>query len=218
MNHSNNTVKAVLFDFDGTLTRPGAIDFVKIKKAIGCPTDRPILEFIQTLPSMEERSKALAILDRFEIEAARNSLPAAGSESIVRFLRKTGIFAGILTRNSKSALLEAISNFKTLTLLDFQVVISRDDPIEPKPSAKGVLEAARRLNVSPAEMLVVGDYIFDIQAGKSAGARTAYIGPAEILVEPGITPDFTLDHLNDIRRIIRYDPPDDLDTNGDFTL
>ena len=46
-----NSIRAVLFDFDGTLTLPGSIDFAGIKKAIRCPGDAPILEFIECLPS-----------------------------------------------------------------------------------------------------------------------------------------------------------------------
>jgi len=42
-------VKAVLFDFDGTLTKPGSIDFNLIKRVIGCPAESFILEFIETL-------------------------------------------------------------------------------------------------------------------------------------------------------------------------
>ena len=32
---ADNEIKAVFFDFDGTLTSPGALDFPKIKLAIG---------------------------------------------------------------------------------------------------------------------------------------------------------------------------------------
>ncbi|MBC2710323.1 MAG: hypothetical protein HGJ94_04790 [Desulfosarcina sp.] len=39
-------IDAVLFDFDGTLTRPGALDFSVIKRAIGCPDGIPVLEFM----------------------------------------------------------------------------------------------------------------------------------------------------------------------------
>jgi hydrogenase expression/formation protein HypE len=38
-------IDGVLFDFDGTLTRPGALDFSVIKRAIGCRADTPVLEF-----------------------------------------------------------------------------------------------------------------------------------------------------------------------------
>ena len=48
-------IKGVLFDFDGTLTRPFAIDFQAIKTAIGCPPDETILEFIETLTDENRR-------------------------------------------------------------------------------------------------------------------------------------------------------------------
>src|SRR5512132_3583747 len=93
-------IKAVLFDFDGTLTRPGSLDFPAIKAAIGCPAGSPILEFIPSLESESERRKARSILDRFEMEAAQQSCPNPGAEPLVRFLRSNGLKLGIISRNS----------------------------------------------------------------------------------------------------------------------
>ena len=42
-------IRAVLFDFDGTLTLPGALDFSRIKRALNCPPDIPILEYIESI-------------------------------------------------------------------------------------------------------------------------------------------------------------------------
>jgi len=47
-------------------------------------------------------------------------------------------------------------------------------------------------------MLVVGDYIFDVQAGRAAGSRTAFV-----LTERGVTPpaecDIILQNLAELR-------------------
>ena len=43
-------ISAVLFDFDGTLTKPDALDFSVIKKTLGCPEEIPALEFIESIP------------------------------------------------------------------------------------------------------------------------------------------------------------------------
>ena len=51
-------IKAVLFDFDGTLTKPGALNFSLLKETIGCPADLPVLEFIESLPVPEHRKEA----------------------------------------------------------------------------------------------------------------------------------------------------------------
>ena len=44
-------IKGVLFDFDGTLTLPGALDFPAIKRELNCPPDIPILEYLETVPA-----------------------------------------------------------------------------------------------------------------------------------------------------------------------
>ena len=51
-------IKAVLFDFDGTLTKPGAIDFKAVKRSIGCPPDQAILEFIGSLRDDARQAEA----------------------------------------------------------------------------------------------------------------------------------------------------------------
>ena len=49
MIHTAYRINAVLFDFDGTLSKPGTLDFPRLKKEIGCPPDDPVLEFIENL-------------------------------------------------------------------------------------------------------------------------------------------------------------------------
>ena len=56
-------IKGVLFDFDGTLTRPGSLDFPAMKAELGCPLDQPILEFLATLPR-DRRNNLMEILDK----------------------------------------------------------------------------------------------------------------------------------------------------------
>ena len=42
-----------------------------------------------------------------------------------------------------------------------------------------MLEAAARLGIEPSELLCVGDYHFDIEAGLRAGAPTAYLSSGD---------------------------------------
>jgi hypothetical protein len=49
-------IAAVVFDFDGTLTRLGAIDFVAIHKAVGCPKGMGLLEFLAAIGDPQKRS------------------------------------------------------------------------------------------------------------------------------------------------------------------
>ena len=75
----NRIIKGVLFDFDGTLTRPGALDFPAIKRELGCPLDKPILEYLEVLPPAK-KSMLEKILERREDEAAKTSVPNKGAE------------------------------------------------------------------------------------------------------------------------------------------
>jgi hydrogenase expression/formation protein HypE len=201
---------AVLFDFDGTLTKPGAIDFSRLRALLGCPPGVPVLEYIDALPDPGARAEAHRRLDAFEREAARASVPNDGAEDLVRDLVRAGIGRAILTRNSLASVREAMRNFRTVSLADFGAVITREDEGRPKPHPDGVHLAAARLGVAPARMLVVGDYVFDIAAGKAAGAATAFLtnGSAASTAGPGhargtdVVPDTTIASLRELAALL----------------
>ena len=81
----------MLFDFDGTLTRPGALDFPAVKREVGCPPGSLVLEWIEALPAGAQREDALAALERFELAAAAASAPNADAERVLRSLRAQGL-------------------------------------------------------------------------------------------------------------------------------
>ena len=176
---AHRRIRAVVFDFDGTLTRPGALDFPAIKAKLGCPEDTPVLEFIQAITDAGQRADAWAALERFETEAAAQSRPAHGIRRLMAFLNDRQVPAAILTRNSRSSVLRALDNFCGICASDFPAIITRDDPAAPKPNPEGVLLAADRLGIPAREILMVGDFIFDIEAGQRAGAMTALVAPAD---------------------------------------
>lgn len=204
---SGYRVKAVLFDFDGTLTRPGALNFKSIKNALGCPSDQPVLEFIQSIAGARQRRQALEKLDRFELEGALRSRPNAGAQEIIAWARQHNLSVGIITRNSRDSVMTSLENFDMIASEDFDVIISRDDPLDPKPSGDGILWAARQFKIQPFEMLVVGDFIFDPQAGKAAGALTALLDPDNDTRLQSTACDFRIRHLDELRTVIRNGLP-----------
>jgi len=168
-------LRAVLFDFDGTLTVPGALDFAAVKREVGCPEDELVLEWIEALPAGRRRDEALAALARFELAGAAASAPNDGAEALVDDLRRLGLKVGVLTRNGLAAVERALAGFARLTSRDFDVVLTRDEHVAPKPAPDGVLHAADLMGVPAAETLVVGDFLLDMVAGRAAGAVTAYL-------------------------------------------
>lgn len=200
-------IKAVLFDFDGTLTKPGAIDFNAIRKSIGCPAQRPILEYIESLKDPALQADAHAALAEYELNSAVSAEPNPGAEDLISYLLSKHLPIGIISRNGLPSIKRALRNFKRISEADFDLIISRDDPVKPKPSADGVLLAAESLNVDVEEMLMVGDYVFDIEAGKKAGAITVLLSNGTAPEKAINASDFTISYLQDLKKIIRLGIP-----------
>ena len=168
-----NDIRGILFDLDGTLTLPGALDFPSIKRELGCPPGEPILEYLETQPP-GRRERLERILEEREVEAARNSVPNVGAGTCLNVFRERGIPMGILTRNSLASVRTALEGFPGITLEYFTTIITREDS-SPKPKPDGVLKAARCMGLPPKKLLVVGDFRLDVMAGKAAGALTAFL-------------------------------------------
>ncbi|MFH2132623.1 MAG: HAD-IA family hydrolase [bacterium] len=201
-------IKAVLFDFDGTLTRPGALDFGAIKQTMNCPPHMAILEYIETISSPGEKARVIEILDRAEMTAARLSIPNDGAQELLLWLRTRGVAIGIITRNALPPITRALENFGQLRLPDFDVVISREETVMPKPSPEGVYLALARLGVRKTETLLVGDYRFDIEAGNAAGLTTVLLQDPDNQRESSAWgQDHTLSSLDDLRELIEFHLP-----------
>jgi HAD superfamily hydrolase (TIGR01509 family) len=197
----------VLFDFDGTLTLPESLNLSKIKQQIGCPSDEKILEFIDRLSSETARKKTLEAVNRLELQAAAGAAPNSGAEDLVRHLKAKGLRLGIISRNSRESILRALDNFRLIDAADFDLIITRDDPLSPKPSGDGIATAARRLALPVEEILVVGDDPMDIAAGSRAGALTALLDNRSPSVAKKVQSDFRIDHLGEIKAIVRMGTP-----------
>ena len=185
------TLKAVIFDMDGTLTRP-YLDFPAIKAAIGIA--EPLLENMLALPAGAERDRAFGILERFEDEAAEKSELNHGTREVLEFLTKKSIPAGVVTRNSRRSTEIVLRKHE----LRVDVCVTRDDaPAKPRPEPLWMI--CEKFRVLPANALMVGDYKFDILAGRNAGTRTALLTNGKVpsyLKE--VEPDHLLQRLEDL--------------------
>jgi hydrogenase expression/formation protein HypE len=200
-------VEAVLFDFDGTLTRPDALDFPAIRAALGCPPGEGILEYLGRVEDATERRRLEGILEEAETEAADRAEPSDGAEALVSFLRAQGIPMAIITRNAGRTVERSLERFRTIKKDDFALVVSRDLPLSPKPFPDGVLYVAERLAVDLERLLVVGDHAFDIEAGVRAGALTMFLRNDPDEARPQVEADFVVDDLNQALRVVRYGLP-----------
>jgi len=160
--------RLIALDLDGTLVELN-IPFESIRKRLNIK-EGFILERILEEKDEKRRAEMLRILEDFELESARNAKLAFYAAELLSFLRKSGIIHGIVTRNSKKSAEIIAKKFD----LKFDFIVSREDA-KPKPSEEPIRMIMRRFNVRGEETLVVGDFLFDLLAGKKAGAKTALI-------------------------------------------
>ena len=149
-------VRHWVFDMDGTLT-VAVHDFAAIRVALAIPAEHDILTHLAALPADEAAAKHAWLLEH-ERDLALGSQPAPGAVELVRELAGRGYRLGILTRNAR----------------ELAHVLGRDDA-PPKPHPGGLLKLAEAWKVPASEMVMVGDYRFDLDCGRAAGARTVLV-------------------------------------------
>ncbi len=163
-------IKAVAFDLDGTITRP-FLNFAKIKLEIGVALGRQsLLDQLESLPA-EERQRGLAVLERHETEAARNAELNSGVRELLEQVRELELLCAVITRNSKRSTDAVCEKLQ----ICFDHVITRDSGLPIKPDPAPLLFLASEWGVVPSEILMVGDFLYDVQSGKAAGSPTCLV-------------------------------------------
>ncbi|MFG3692035.1 HAD family hydrolase [Stutzerimonas stutzeri] len=167
-----------VFDMDGTLTI-AVHDFPAIKRALDIPPDDDILHHLAALPADEAASKRAWLLEH-ERELAYAATPAPGARELLHALRERGCRLGVLTRNAHEL---ALVTLQAVGMGDYFVsddILGRDEA-PPKPDPGGLLHLADRWSVAPRELVMVGDYRFDLECAKAAGARSVLLNLPENL-------------------------------------
>jgi HAD superfamily hydrolase (TIGR01509 family) len=198
--------RLLLFDLDGTLISPGT-DFAAMREEVrnlfvraGVPQDFPFRHILGGLDDAATflrkqgrdardvealRAQAYDLIERREREGLAMARAIPGVREALQAWR-ANYHVGIFTRTHPDVLRESIAKFD---LGDFHVLLSRaDGPPKPDP-AQVRLALARAGGLMPNQAVVVGDHVFDIQAGKAAGVRSFGVltgsGTREALLEAG---------------------------------
>lgn len=176
-------LKGIIFDLDGTLVQAN-VPFLPYRKRLGIEGD--VLAGIKAFPENEQREK-WEILMEYEREMERHSQPAPGVHRLINILKKSGIKMGVITRSTGEHARRLLQKYH----LDIDYFIGREDTI-PKPQPDGINYLLRKLNVKAGNAIMVGDFLWDILAGKRAGLFTVlvvlehsipYIAEADLAVE-----------------------------------
>ncbi|MCX7714982.1 MAG: pyrophosphatase PpaX [Clostridia bacterium] len=199
-------IEAVLFDFDGTLINTNDLIFASYSHAFRTVLGRDItMEEIHALYGKPLYS-SLGIYGEYQ-DALHNAYREfnqkhhdeliqyfdKASEGVKR-LKNCGYKLAVVTSKRLPTLLRGIH----LLGLDnyFDALITPDDTIRHKPDPMPIFAACEKLNVRPADSVMVGDSVFDLECGKRAGTKLAavkYSTTFDKLLE--FNPDFVVDNI-----------------------
>lgn len=91
-------------------------------------------------------------------------------DELLQYLKDDGMKLGIVTGKARRSLDISLQD---LQLEDFfDVIITGDDVIKPKPDPEGVYKALALLDVDKDEAMFIGDSNADIHAGLQANVHT----------------------------------------------
>jgi len=163
-----------IFDLDGTLT-VAVHDFAAIRRELDLPPGKPILEALATMPAHHAAPRHVR-LDEIEAELVGRASVAPGIDEALATLRARGAQLGILTRNSKENALETLRVCGLAGFFESRFIMGRDC-CTLKPSGDGIRRLLDAWGAAPHEAVMVGDYLFDLLAGRDAGTATVYVDP-----------------------------------------
>jgi len=190
------SIKAIIFDLDGTITAP-FFDFDAIRIEMGLGKDAgPVWEAMEAM-TPEQRQRTEQILHYHEQLAVDESTLNEGAKETLDALRTAGIKIGILTRNLRCNALAVGEKHN----LKFDAVLGREEgPV--KPDAFGALQICRQFGVEPENTLMVGDYLYDLQCARAAGAVAVLLANHEQADEFAMHADFAIEKIDQILQII----------------
>ena len=205
-------IKAVLFDFDGTLA-PN-LDLPDMRRQVmaltrsqGVPAsvyqDHYIVEIIDAacnwLRTQGEHTEAEAYYDQahqliidIELAEARVTRPFPQVHQYLQALRTAGIATGVVTRNCRAAIYQVFPELDEY----IQSVCARDDVVHFKPDPRHLTHCLNELGVEATSAAMVGDGRMDMTVGRELGMYCVGVcsgsSDATMLLDAGA--DIVFDH------------------------
>ncbi|MFD1019683.1 HAD family hydrolase [Thalassobacillus hwangdonensis] len=204
-------MKAIIFDFDGTLADTLPVCFYAFQSVFKEFDDKEITsdEIVSMFGPSEtgiirenlKHSNHDEAIERFyeKYSEKHTELVLENKEvaDMLQFLKREGYKLGIVTGKARRSLVISVGHLK----LDdaFDVIITGDDVVDPKPHPEGLQKALKLLGVTKEEAMFIGDSDADIQAGKRAEVLTIGVQWLPNYQAPSfsVEPDYTYKNVSE---------------------
>ncbi|MBO4496440.1 MAG: HAD-IA family hydrolase [Clostridiales bacterium] len=214
-------IKAVIFDFDGTLAdtkkaivvakqdtmRKFGLD-VKDEEACAATiglTARAGFEKLYPELNDEALLDELVVAYRARFDELKKIMPPErfpGVDHVLAVLEERGIVRTIATARNKKSLFEFLAAWNLEKA--FPYVLAGEDTTRLKPHPDAVLKTLSDLSLSADQAIVVGDMPVDIAMGKSAGVRTCGVtyGNSDRADLEAAGADFVIDNIEELLEVL----------------
>lgn len=209
------TLKAILFDADGTLSDTREVIYTALNKTfakygITPPSREQLAPYIHHHHHVHAAFAAGLVsqedFDATYFEASLDRLAASplypGIKALLEELHASGYCLGIV---SGASYLDVYIHKNKLAQY-FDVVVGADDIQKFKPDPESVQTALKRLAVQPHEAIMLGDLPTDIQTARAASLAASVgithgFGSRESLQAAGA--DYIIDSLAELPEVVR---------------
>lgn len=209
-------IKAIIFDFDGTVANTLPICDFAFQSVFKEFDDRELsVDEIRSMFGPSEtgiirenlrNTDKINAIELFYKKYLENHEQLVNTNveiiEMLRYLKEKRIKIGIVTGKARRSLDISLKVLRMDNL--FEVIITGDDVIKPKPHPEGILKALSLLEVGSNEAVFIGDSDADIEAGLRANVYTVGVKwlpdyqPSRFSVEP----NYVLENVYELNKLI----------------
>lgn len=211
-------IRAVLFDFDGTVANTNKLVLDSwqhtYRTLTGREADEAVIKatFGEPLPVSMEKAfpntpadESIAVYREHQKDIYEEMIEAFdGMPELMKALKEKGYLVAIVTSRMRNTTLIGLRKFGVME--DIDCIVTCEDTDKHKPDPEPVLIALERLSVSAEEALMVGDSMFDIKCARNAGVKTVLVEWAEAVTEADRkgpdAPEYIIDRAEDLFEIL----------------
>lgn len=214
------TIKAIIFDLDGTLVKIPSTNFfdnllVGALSRLGVPVP-PAHERAKLWVSGQRHEELLRswgvedayvfwkVFDELDYETRKDMIKRGVIHPYddVSCLEELSLNVplGIVTNTSPRVTFLEVESFNLQRFFSVVVALGTERQSEAKPETTGLLEAFKALGCHPSEGVMVGDSDADVIAGKRAGSKIVVVKRPHVRLKN--EPDIYVENLYELKRLV----------------
>lgn len=176
-------LKLMMLDMDGTLFDTSYVNYYSYKEVVGEYGYSLEYEFYREICNGRHYKEFLPLFSTEDVELMEiihNKKKAVYPKYLdkarlnttlldsMRAAKSRGVHTCLVTTANKQNVIDILKCFEIYD--DFELILTQEDIINPKPDPEGFLKAMHHFDVKPSECLIFEDSTVGLEAAKRSGA------------------------------------------------